>query len=604
MPQSAGGFGHRGVSGLVRLGAGLTVAGHAHQDDAPIAFAQHVVTEIPLLQGAGPEVLDDDVGLLDEVQEELAPLGRAQVQRRGLLVAGVDRPEEVVPVEFGLTPGAQRVWGAGWLDLDDLGAHVAQQSSGERSRDQRADLDDPDAVERAGHGHLAQPVPVQPVRADSDGLAQRVALVGARVIVVGPGDFVHLLVRMADGLEEPPGVARRARVVGQVADHQRRHRDVGPAVDRVAVGVVVAPLREPAAQRAEPRQSDGAVVHHLRITQVAGAGGAIVRVDCRIQPARVGHGAVYDERELVVRTPGRLQFSQFFLDPLGDSPVPCDLRIPVAVQELLRVRRLVRVVRVVEVEFGIALGGIGLVEDRGVHPLGHGAVAADVRGQQHDRVGGDQPKRGQVGAVTGRARGDGRVLRLLLVEHRQRSAAAPAGQHHLGVAEPVLGVLDALAEVLDDLLHEQCGVGAAEAAVAVDDVMPAAGEPVDHRQVRAAPDGVHEDQHGIRRLVLGLEQIALQHDQFGDAAVDVAHARGVLVGNEIRDALVLVLDGRLRRLSALINILVSSRKRSSVFSFLRASAHQCCPRSLASTSSDGTSRRRVSMAMTDHSTLS
>ena len=155
VPQSAGGFGHRGVTRLVRLGAGLSVTGHAHQDDAPIAFAQHVVTEIPLLQGAGPEVLDDDVGLLDEVEEELAALGLAQVQRHGLLVARVDRPEEVVSVEFGLTPGAQRIWGAWWLDLDDLGAHVAQQSPGERSGDQRADLDDPDAVERAGHGHLA-----------------------------------------------------------------------------------------------------------------------------------------------------------------------------------------------------------------------------------------------------------------------------------------------------------------------------------------------------------------------------------------------------------------------------------------------------------------
>ena len=70
----------------------------------------------------------------------------------------------------------------------------------------------------------------------------------------------------------------------------------------------------------------------------------------------------------------------------------------------------------------------------------------------------------------------GRVLSLLLVEHRQRTAAAPPGQHDLLVAQPVLGVLDALAEILDHLLHQQRRVGAAESAVAVDDMMAGPGQ--------------------------------------------------------------------------------------------------------------------------------
>ena len=52
VPQSAGGLGHRGVAGLVGLGAGLPVAGDPDQDDAPIAFAQNVIAEVPLLQRA------------------------------------------------------------------------------------------------------------------------------------------------------------------------------------------------------------------------------------------------------------------------------------------------------------------------------------------------------------------------------------------------------------------------------------------------------------------------------------------------------------------------------------------------------------------------
>ena len=109
-----------------------------------------VVTQAPLLQRAGPEVLDDDVGALDEIEEEVAARGLAQIERDGFLVAGVHRPEEVMAVEFGLSPGAQRVGRSRRLDLDDLGAHVAEQPARERPGDQRADLDDADAVQRAG----------------------------------------------------------------------------------------------------------------------------------------------------------------------------------------------------------------------------------------------------------------------------------------------------------------------------------------------------------------------------------------------------------------------------------------------------------------------
>lgn len=152
--------------------------------------------------------------------------------------------------------------------------------------------------------------------------------------MVGAGDLVHLLVRMPDGLEQTPGVAGCAGVVGEVADHQRGHRDVGTGLDRVTVGVVVAPLRQPAAQRAEPRQADGGVVDHLGIAQIARARFAVVGVDGRIEPARVGHGAVHHERELVIGTPGGLELGEFLLDPLGDPTVARDLCGAVAIEEL------------------------------------------------------------------------------------------------------------------------------------------------------------------------------------------------------------------------------------------------------------------------------
>src|SRR3546814_11099955 len=67
------------------------------------------------------------------------------------------------------------------------------------------------------------------------------------------------------------------------------------------------------------------------------------------------------------------------------------------------VRRLVRVVGVVQIELGVPPGRVVLVEDGGVHPFGHGAVPTDVRGQQHDAVGRDEAERGEVGAVDRRS---------------------------------------------------------------------------------------------------------------------------------------------------------------------------------------------------------
>ena len=49
-----------------------------------------------------------------------------------------------------LAPLAQRVGLPRRLDLDHLGAHVAEQPAGERAREQRAELDHPHARQRAG----------------------------------------------------------------------------------------------------------------------------------------------------------------------------------------------------------------------------------------------------------------------------------------------------------------------------------------------------------------------------------------------------------------------------------------------------------------------
>ena len=62
-----------------------------HGDEARIARGG---ADVPLLQRAGPEVLDDDVGGRRESPVEILAFGRAQVERDALAAAPFDGPEE------------------------------------------------------------------------------------------------------------------------------------------------------------------------------------------------------------------------------------------------------------------------------------------------------------------------------------------------------------------------------------------------------------------------------------------------------------------------------------------------------------------------------
>ena len=209
----------------------------------------------------------------------------------------------------------------------------------------------------------------------------------------------------------------------------------------------------------------------LRLAQIAGAGPAVGRVLRRVGPADVAHRAVDHEGPLGVGLALRPSSSA---SVAWTRAVMRRLRAICAARKRAtnasRVGRLVGAGGIVDVELDVALERPVLVEDRRVEPLGHGDRAADVRGQQHDAVGRLQSRAGEVDGVARRRLGDRRVLGLVLVEQRQRAAARPAAEHHLLVAEALLQVGDAGAEVEHALLQDQRGVVAAIARVAVDDV--------------------------------------------------------------------------------------------------------------------------------------
>src|SRR4029079_2681282 len=104
----------------------------AREDDAGVHLRQPLVAEVPALERARAEVLGDDVGDTDELEQELLALRVAQVQGDALLVPRLHGPPQRSTLVASLAPVAQRVGLPGRLDLDNVGAHVAEQSPGER----------------------------------------------------------------------------------------------------------------------------------------------------------------------------------------------------------------------------------------------------------------------------------------------------------------------------------------------------------------------------------------------------------------------------------------------------------------------------------------
>ena len=150
----AAGPGHEGeprrhLGQLVEEGARLVRAGEEALerkiDDARVGPGQDVVAQAEGLHRAVGEVVDDHVRGGHEPQEERAGLRRPlEVDRDRALVA-------VEEVKVGRGAGrhpARLVALGGALDLDDVGPQVGEQEARGRPRDDVAQLEDAQALER------------------------------------------------------------------------------------------------------------------------------------------------------------------------------------------------------------------------------------------------------------------------------------------------------------------------------------------------------------------------------------------------------------------------------------------------------------------------
>ena len=222
-----------------------------------------------------------------------------------------------------------------------------------------------------------------------------------------------------------------------------------------SVGVVDRPLRQPGAQRRKSREADRTVVDGLRVAQITTADGTVVRLERPVQESGIGHRAVRHETALLLIAALPAQPDQRLLDPLGTAANAGELRGPEALQELGRVWRLVRIVGIVEVELRIAIVRVVLVAHGRIDPLPQHDGTRHVRRLEEHGVGGNQPRAREVDRIPGRCVRDGRLLRLRLIEERERSSSRPSGDDDPLVPPDVLRVTEVRPEIEQDLLHDE-----------------------------------------------------------------------------------------------------------------------------------------------------
>ena len=136
--------------GRVAYGPVLPEAGDAGDDELRVAREQHVGPEAEALERAGPEVLDEHVGLVAEAAHERR--GRRRAFRSRAIVR-LPRPpsfhQSVTSSRGSRQPMLRSVSPpSGPLDLDHVGAEVGEVAGARRAGDHSRRVDDPQVRER------------------------------------------------------------------------------------------------------------------------------------------------------------------------------------------------------------------------------------------------------------------------------------------------------------------------------------------------------------------------------------------------------------------------------------------------------------------------
>ncbi len=153
--ETARGLGDDVVGDLPRARARRAEARERGDHEARVAGAQHVGPQPFGRHPPGAEVFDHGVGAIDETQEDLASLRRADIERdRALAAVGILEGERGLAFLRGTI--AEVVAGARALDLDDVGAEVGENRGRKRPGDYPAEIEDANSFEHARrHGRAS-----------------------------------------------------------------------------------------------------------------------------------------------------------------------------------------------------------------------------------------------------------------------------------------------------------------------------------------------------------------------------------------------------------------------------------------------------------------
>src|SRR3989441_512082 len=138
------------VRGLVAGGAARAKAVGRAVDEPGVDGAERLVLEAEPRRWSGPEVVQDDVGGRREPEQRAARGGVLAVRDQAALVPVAGEVERRHAGVSGRPEAARRV-AFGGLDLDDVGAQVAEGLRGPGAEHDGRDVEDADAYERSGH---------------------------------------------------------------------------------------------------------------------------------------------------------------------------------------------------------------------------------------------------------------------------------------------------------------------------------------------------------------------------------------------------------------------------------------------------------------------
>ena len=157
-------LGDRPEPGLLGERTNLAEGGDPGDDQPRVGGVQLVWSDAPALQGSRAEVLDQHVGALGKAQQQGGPFGLRQVERHRPLVA----PERLPPQPHSVArrPVSTGRIGLGRvLDLDDVGAEVAEEHRRHRPGEQCRSVDDSHARQRPRGTLICVPRPRRPMMA-------------------------------------------------------------------------------------------------------------------------------------------------------------------------------------------------------------------------------------------------------------------------------------------------------------------------------------------------------------------------------------------------------------------------------------------------------